>query len=337
MEPNKVFDPDATGVANGNYFGFEFSISQADLVLLSVPWDATVSYRAGTALGPEAIKEASTQVEIYDAQYGELWKRGIATDQAEPFATKYGVQVREKAAKIISQIEHGESGDSSILEEVNSACATLHEKIYRRATELLDSSKIVGLVGGDHSTPLGLVRALAQRHPGMGILHIDAHCDLREAYEGFTYSHASIMYNILKSTDIVQLTQVAVRDFCSEELALVNKDNRVTQFTDLQLNQAKFSGRSWSEQCAQIINTLPKKVYISLDIDGLDPSLCPSTGTPVAGGLSWNETIYLLHKIKESGRTVVGFDLNEVSPSDDQWDANVGARILYKLCLLALS
>lgn len=205
----------------------------------------------------------------------------------------------------------------------------------------MNEGKIVGLVGGDHSTPLGYMKAIGERHGSFGILHIDAHADLREAYEGFTYSHASIMFNALKEIpSLTRLTQVGIRDYCDAEAGMIKSDSRIKTFFDADLATERFGGTSWKELCSRIISTLPDKVYVSFDIDGLSPDNCPSTGTPVPGGLSFNEAVFLLSELSNSGKTIVGFDLNEVAPNpdneDDQWDANVGARVLYKLCNFAL-
>jgi agmatinase len=111
---------------------------------------------------------------------------------------------------------------------------------------------------------------------------------------------------------------------------------KVVPFTDFEIAEEKFQGMTWHEQCEQIIEQLPSNVYISFDIDGLTPDNCPTTGTPVPGGLSYQEAIYLLKLVAESGRKIVGFDLVEVAPAEEgEWDANVGARLLYKLCNLA--
>lgn len=333
------FNPDDTGVANGNYFGFPFTVDESRLVLISVPWDATVSYNDGTANAPQAIIDASIQVEIYDPHNPDAWQQGIATYPTDEWITVNSVEMRRVAQQVIEHIEQG--GDTVQVQQqidlVNRAGELLNEIVGRQAAELLGLGKLVGLVGGDHSTPLGLIRALSEHYPDFGILHIDAHCDLRNAYEGFEYSHASIMFNALKVPQVSRLTQVAVRDFSHDELQRAESDPRVIQFTDYALKEDSFSGITWREQCDRIVSTLPERVYVSFDIDGLSREYCPSTGTPVPGGLSYNEAVYLLLSLRQSGRQIIGFDLTEVSPSErDEWDANVGARVLYKLCSVTL-
>ncbi len=225
---------------------------------------------------------------------------------------------------------------SAIPQEINDACEKFHSRIEATASKLLDEKKLVGLVGGDHSTPLGLMRALAKKHD-FGILQIDAHCDLREDYEGFTYSHASIMWNALKIEQVKHLTQVGIRDYSVGEKDIISSSKgRVQTFFDADLKKRQYEGETWSKTVQNIVATLPEKVYISFDIDGLDPALCPHTGTPVPGGLQFQEAVYLIRAVAESGKTIIGFDINEVTPSNDsEWDANVGMRVLWNLAMWA--
>lgn len=337
------FNPDDTGIANGNYFGFPFTTDQSQLVLLSSPWDVTVSYGEGTASAPEAIIAASTQVEIYDPHAPNAWQKGIATIPCDPWIETTAQAMRQMATQVIEHAEiGGDPNDSHIqelLSQINQASTSLNERTYNAAREWLQKGKQVALIGGDHSTPLGLIRAVAEHHGKIGILHIDAHADLRVAYEGFEYSHASIMYNALKIEGVEKLVQVAIRDFSLDEKERAEADDRVVQMSDFDLKSRAFEGVSWCEQCHQIISHLPQNVHVSFDIDGLSPDNCPNTGTPVPGGLSYQEAIYLLVELTKSGRKIVGFDLTEVGVSPDEqqeWDANVGSRILYKLCNLTL-
>src|SRR5690606_1558321 len=159
------------------------------------------------------------------------------------------------------------------------------------------------------------------------------HADLRDAYEGFEYSHASIMHNALKERAVERLVQVGIRDYCeSEAEAVRSSEGRIVTFYDRDLKQENYRGKMWEQQCVAIVNELPHTVYVSFDIDGLDPKLCPHTGTPVAGGFEVEEVLFPLEKVVRSGRKIIGMDLNEVAPGEDEWDANVGARLLYRLC-----
>ena len=331
------FNPNAVGVANGNYFALPYSIEESDVVLLPVPWDVTTSYCDGTSNGPEAILDASLQVDLFDENIPNVWENKIATLELDEELKSENGRVRKIAEQVIETLACGERAELKDVDVVNNASMELNYYVYKRAKSYLEQEKLVGVIGGEHSVPLGLIKALGEQYSNFGILHVDAHADLREAYEGFTYSHASIMYNVLNEVEEVSaLTQVAVRDFCSDEYELMTNDKRVNSFTDFSLSKEKFNGVTWDAQCNKIISTLPDNVYISFDIDGLLPELCPTTGTPVPGGLSFREADYLLLKLVESGKKIIGFDLCEVAPSaEGEWDANVGARILLKLCLYA--
>ncbi len=336
------FDPNDLGINNGCYFGLPFTPEEARLVLLPVPWDVTVSYGGGTASAPGAILDASMQVDLYDVHHPDGWMSGIGTLEMDDTLQTRSALLRREALHVISYLEGGGTPESGVtqrrLRRINEASAKLNDYVYGEAKRWLDTGKKVGIVGGDHSVPLGLIRAVSERHPGFGVLHIDAHADLRQAYEGFIYSHASIMYNALHEVPAIgALVQVGIRDFCNEELDLARADSRVVQFPDYELAAAQFKGQPWSTVCSQIVAALPPQVYVSFDIDGLSPDNCPHTGTPVPGGLSFREAVYLLAAVVDSGREIVGFDLCEVSPSQEgEWDANVGARVLYKLCNLTL-
>lgn len=332
------FDFSAVGVSNGNFFGFPYTIAESSIVLLPVSWDVTTSYGGGAAKGPKAIMDASVQLDFYDFDVPNAPYIGVGTVPLNKNWKRLSKHYRAKAALIIDYLETGKVLTDDLLtlqNEINEASNTLNKEVYEQTKQLLAQNKLVGLVGGDHSTPFGHIKAIAEKHDSIGILQIDAHADLRKAYEGFQHSHASIMYNVMQLPTISKLVQVGIRDICEDEIELAQSDNRIIMFDDYTLKQNEFNGVNWQLQCEAIINTLPEKVYISFDIDGLSPDLCPNTGTPVAGGLSFHQAVYLIKVLAKSGKTIVGFDLNEVSPGkDDEWDANVGARMLYKLCNL---
>ncbi len=336
----KDFDPNGVGVDNGNYFSLPCTAEESDLVLLSAPWDVTVSYGAGAAYAPDAMIGASSQLDLFDAAAPDQWRRGIATAPVDYALQERSQRLRGDAEKVIDHLEHGGSADddavSRKIRRVNEGCTEMNENLYRQASEWLDRGKLVGLVGGDHSTPYGVIRAIAERHEGAGILHIDAHCDLRERYEGFEFSHASIMHNVLR--DFPQVARIVeVRDFCDAEYRRAQSDPRIDMFDDRRLAEAAFEGISWAEQCRRIVECLPREVYVSFDIDGLSPDCCPHTGTPVPGGLTFREACFLLESVVRSGRRIVGFDLVEVVPKyEERMDEIVGARMLYKLCGLTL-
>jgi len=326
------FNPNDIGQPNGNFFALPYSLDEASIALISVPWDVTTSFRPGTSQAPQAIIDASSQVDLFDADVFEAWKIKIGTVPFNEQLAKENKKFRALAEKIIESLEEGKSEESLVsqLKKVNAACESMNEYVYSEAKKQLAAKRIPAIVGGEHSVPFGLLKALNEEYSNFGILHIDAHADLREAYEGFTYSHASIMYNALTLRNLKRLTQVAVRDYCNDEFQLMQRDERVAEFTDSLMQEAAFNGKTWVMQTAEIIETLPQNVYISFDIDGLTPDLCPNTGTPVPSGLSYAQAIYLLKQLALSGRRIIGFDLCEAAPDDN--DANVATRLLYKLC-----
>ena len=330
--PINDFDPSGFALKNGNFIGLPFTEAEAKLILLPVPWEATVSYSAGTAQGPENIREAAYQLDLFDPDFTDAWKMGIYMRPSDPELAALSEQTRAKAKAHIDALEAGQEPDAENLAQVNALCQQMNSWVYTQTKAILDSGKLVGLVGGDHSTPLGFIKALAERHEEFGVLQIDAHMDLRQAYEGFTYSHASIFYNVLNEVpQVSKLVQVGIRDFCQEEVDnALNSQGRVSVYYDQVIKERLFEGQDYKRICEAICAYLPKKVYISFDIDGLDPKLCPNTGTPVAGGLELAEVFYLFKILLRRGHEIIGFDLNEVG-SASEWDGNVGARVLYKM------
>ncbi len=338
----KDFNPNGIGVDNGSFFSLPCTVETSRVVLISAPWDVTVSYGAGTSLAPDAILEASSQLDLYDPSSVDAWREGIATADVDYSIDELSSSLRRDAEFVIAHLEDGLSlDDSSIsdrLKRINEGSELLNENIYNQSSQLIDQGKIVGLVGGDHSTPYGHIRAIGEHYANFGILHIDAHCDLRPAYEGFEYSHASIMYNVLRDVkSLERIVQVGVRDFCDQEREFAQSSLRVEMFDDMTLARDRFAGVSWAEQCRNIIEKLPQEVYVSFDIDGLTMEHCPHTGTPVPGGLTFNEAVYLLEQIVHTKRRIIGFDIVEVSPAvTNRVDVIVGARVLYKLCGLSI-
>ncbi|MCO5235167.1 MAG: agmatinase family protein [Chitinophagaceae bacterium] len=338
------FDPNSSGNPNYNIFGLPFSEEEAKLILLPVPWEVTVSYLPGTARAPERIKKASLHVDLLDPDVPDGWKQGfhlLQPDRKILFKSDY---LRKESELFMDFISKGQDVDENrfmckALKEVNEGSAFLNAWVYDQTRVLLEKGKLVGLLGGDHSVPMGFYKAIAEKHGEFGILQIDAHSDLRKAYQQFTYSHASIMYNALNEIpQLTRLVQVGVRDYSQGEWEYIcNSANRVVTYFDKQVKERMFEGLSWRYLVDEMINHLPQKVYISFDIDGLNRTLCPHTGTPVPGGLEVEQVFYLFRKIIESGRRLIGFDLCEVGISSNEWDENVGARVLFKLCNLMVA
>lgn len=343
-EKIKNFNPNDIGNKDNTIFGLPFTVSEAEVVILPMPWEVTVSYSAGTARGPEAVYDASFQIDLYEPYIKDAWKLGIAMDEISAKWLSTSDRLRKKAEKYIGLLEEGKTWEKNktmqtIRLEINKEGKAFKEWVKKKTLLHLKQGKLVCGLGGDHSTPLGIVEALAEQHKSFGILHLDAHADLRNAYEGFEYSHASIMYNVLKVKQVEKLVQVGIRDYCEEEVNVINTSKgRVKTYFDRDIKHRQFEGETIKKIYSSIIKDLPKKVYISFDIDALDPKLCPNTGTPVAGGFEFEEALYIIQLLVESGRTIIGCDLNEVGPGNSDWDANVGGRILYRMCnLMALS
>jgi len=340
MKQQKIadFDPNQPGLADASIFGLPFTAEESEIIIIPVPWEVTVSYGSGASNGPEAILNASFQVDLFHQEYPELWKLGMYILDAPEHWLQDSASLKEKAEAIIKMQEEGgliadHPNLQQSLNEINVACANLNKEVKELVLYWTKRGKKVALLGGDHSTPLGYYEALAESHSEFGILHLDAHMDFRIAYEEFTFSHASIMFNALQLPQVSKIVQVGIRDFCEQEVK-VGKDagSRVKTFTDLNLKAGAFEGLTWKEQCDQIIDALPNKVSISFDIDCLYQWYCPNTGTPVPGGLSYEQATYLLSALANSKKEIIGFDLVEVSPGNDDWDGNVGARLLFHLC-----
>ncbi len=313
------------------------------MVILPVPFDATTSYRRGTARGPEAIRAASAQVDLFDRRFGKVYEQGLYMHEHLGEVEEWSRAAGEAAAPLIAGggTTGDEARDAKILKQVCSACERVNDVVYARTMEVLRAGKVPGLLGGEHSVPFGAIRAVAEHYGSIGILHIDAHMDFREAFEGFTWSHASIMHNVIsRIPQVTTLVQVGIRDMGEREIAFANehKDRVVVHYDDVWAERLG-EGEKLSALIKSAIDPLPSRVYVSFDIDALEPASCPHTGTPVPGGLGYNQASMLLEALRLSGRTVVGFDLVEVAPGPEdepEWDANVGARVLYKLCGLVM-
>ncbi len=344
MTDLSTFDHNSVGNPNNNIFGLPFTEEEARLIILPIPWEVTVSYNAGTARAPEHIFNSSLQVDLFDPDVKDGWKQGFYMRPYDKKVLMKSDYLRKEAELYINYIAHEEIvADNKFmcksLKEINEGSAFLNNWVFEQTKELLNAGKLVGLLGGDHSTPLGYFKAIAEKHGDFGILQIDAHCDLRKGYEGFKYSHASIMYNALEEIpQLNKLVQVGIRDYCDEEVDYINaNNNRIITYFDKDIKERQYEGETWKQIVDEIITHLPQKVFISFDIDGLDPKLCPHTGTPVQGGFETEQVFYIFKKITQSGRHFIGFDLNEVGVSHDEWDENVGARCLFKLCNLLVA
>lgn len=336
------FDATTTISSEFGIFGIPLSEEECQLVMLPVPWEVTTSYGKGASNGPRIIRQASEQIDLFDFETKTAYEAGYFMKEISEEINNKSKNFKEIAQKVI-HMKTEQSDDKATIDkltaQVNQASRELTDWVYTETKKILNAGKLFGLVGGDHSTPLGAIKAITEKHKGeVGVLHIDAHSDTRKAYQGFEQSHASIMYNVMnlpEGSRPKKLVQVGIRDFCEEEFDFIKSRSDIKTFFDLPTKQRLLKGESWASVAADIVSELPQKVYISFDIDGLDPRFCPSTGTPVIGGLSTDEVFFLFTTLAASGRQIVGFDLNEVSTGEaeeSEWDGNVGARMLYKLC-----
>jgi len=316
------FDPDAAAGEGSGIYGLPFTPEESRVVIVPVPFEATTSYGGGTSEGPQAVFEASKQVDLFDHETGRPYAAGIAMLDIPKNIVRWN-----REAKALAHAKRPNT------QKVNAFGERVNDWVYEQTRALIDEGKVAVTLGGDHSVPFGAIRAYAEKYPGLGILHLDAHADLRDAYEGFTWSHASIFHNVMTQIDGVRrLVQTGVRDLGQAERHMIDQSNgRIVTFYDPDLAARKEEGVPFAKIADEIVAALPDDVYLSWDIDGLDPTLCPGTGTPVPGGLSWNEAVGLLRALVRAKKRIVGLDLCEVAPGETEWDANVGARLLYKM------
>ncbi|MDX9730780.1 MAG: agmatinase family protein [Bdellovibrionales bacterium] len=347
-QSNVTFDPNSTALAESGLFGLPYSADEAKIHIIPVPWEVTTSYGRGTSLGPAAVLRASHQVDLFDIETGDAWSAGYYMDDISEEWSQRSERLKEAALERLELIESGEeNGESAenIRKAINEGSDALNKWVEEQASAKLEAGKIPGLVGGDHSSPFGLIKAIHKKYKGdFGVLHIDAHADLRDAYQGYNHSHASIMHNVVERIGPRCLVQVGIRDFSRGEydysesrrgLSGEIASGRIVTHYDRHLKRRLDAGESFTQIANSIIADLPQNVYVSFDIDGLDPALCPNTGTPVPGGLSFDQAATLIAALHANGKRIVGFDLNEVAEPEEgagEWDANVGARMLFKIC-----
>jgi agmatinase len=333
-----VIDPNGVAIKNDAFFCLDGKPEESEILFLSLPWDVTTSYRPGTRSGPNAIIDASSQLDLHTPYLKNAWEMKLGTLPYPENWDKKSEELRKKTSRYISFLEEGGVAEESsemqaILKEANQGAAELYQWSLEESRKWLKAGKRLISVGGDHATSLGPIHAHSEVYPDLSVLHFDAHADLRVAYEGFPHSHASIMDHVVRLPGVARLVQVGIRDVSPGEIERIETNPKISTFFDWDLQTKKYEGKPWDQVCEEIVSKLTPNVYISFDIDGLDPKLCPSTGTPVPGGLEFMEAVHLIQKVVSSGRKLVGADLVEVAPnpSGDPWDGNVGARMLYQL------
>jgi agmatinase len=265
------------------------NLQQARAVTLPVPYDSTSEWRSGSRHGPQAIIDASQYLELYDLESDrEIYKVGISTlPQVEPLL-------------------------SSPQDMIN--------RVYQVVKGLIQKEKFVMLLGGEHTLSLGAVRAFKEAFPGLSVLQLDAHADLRDEYLGTKYSQACVMRRIF---ELCPISQVGVRSLSWEEKQFLTQ-NKLKPFymSDLASNKASID---------QIVDSLSEDVYVTIDVDVLDPSIMPAVGTPEPDGMSWRQVLDIVGQVALH-KHVVGFDLMEFCPGEGPGScAFLLAKLAYKL------
>lgn len=342
-----AFNPNGKSPKDAGIFGLPHTFEEASLVFVPVPWEATTSYGGGASRGPSAIFRASHQVDLFDLHVEKPYEAGLFMAPESSEIQAWSDEGKEIVERILSEDDSmTEAEIAKATARVNELSQFVNAAVERETERVLAAGKIACLLGGDHASPLGALKALGKREKSFGILHVDAHSDTRNAYEGFTYSHASIMRNVADEVpQVSRIVQVGLRDVCEEEMAFTRSDRFRPHF-DFAFQEAKMNGTPARVLLDAIVRELPDRIWISFDIDGLDPRFCPDTGTPVPGGLDFTEAVMLIKLCVSQGKTILGFDLSEVAePEGDEgelrasarWNGNVGARLAYKLAAFTLA
>ncbi len=269
---------------------------RAHVVILPIPFEATTTYRRGCEHGPAAILDASQQVEYYDDDHDrEMWEVGIYTSEA------------------IADTRSGAVSSEAMLDVTRSTVA-----------KLIQDNKFVIALGGEHSITAGIVAAYQQAHPDepFTVVQIDAHGDLRHEYEGSIHNHACVMKRVVDMG--LPTVQVGIRSICKEEAELIKAQNLVViRARDIAL-QPDWMTRAWAGIQTQ-------KVFLTIDLDGIDPTLMPGVGTPEPGGLHWFALLTFLQHIFEQ-HDVIGADVMELAPiADSVVSEFTAAKLVYKL------
>ena len=272
-----------------NYAGIpdEFAqLEKAKIILIPVPYDGTSTWGKGADKGPEAFLEASENMEWYDIETdSEVYRQGIHL--TDPIDEKSSPEAMVKA-------------------------------VYTTTKDFIKRNKFVTLFGGEHSISIGTIRAFNECFDDLTVLHIDAHADLRESYNGSKYNHACALHEASQTTNLIQ---VGIRSMDGIEKTLIDEEK--TFFAQEMLND-----EYWMDK---VIDAMGDNVFITFDLDALDPSIMPSTGTPEPGGLLWFETLEFLKQVFED-KNVVGFDIVELCPNkNDRSSDFLAAKLYYKM------
>lgn len=288
-----------------NFLGIDAAHSNqtAAIAIQPIPLERTTSYGKGTKDGPRQLLRASHYVEFYDDEFNRelCFERGIATLEPLPFKK---LPIEESLALIEARIR-----------------------------AIADQHRFVVGLGGEHSVTAPILRVYAERHAELSVLQFDAHSDLRTEYEGTPYSHACVMARVAEFLPPRRIVQVGIRALCSQEAAFI-KRHRMPTFFASGIRRGVY-GSDWIER---VVDSLTGEVYITFDVDALDPSIMPATGTPEPEGLTYSECIQIARRVVESGRRIVGFDVVELAPIKSLHHPNLtAARLVYKLLNIAFA
>ncbi len=284
-----------TGVKK-TFLGFQEEFEKAKAVVIPVPYDATTSYGSGTRFGPSAIIEASTQVELYDIEKGKNTCEDVPVHTLDELAIDKG------------------SPERTI------------KNVQKAVRLVVNAGKKPVVLGGEHSITGGAVAGLNERE--FSVLQIDAHTDLRDSYEGTRCSHACVMRRVREITK--STVQIGIRSMCDEEAEYIEKEKPVIFFADDLIRNRRNDGLAAAD-LSSIVSQLKEKVYVTIDVDGFDPSIFPGTGTPEPNGLLWNDVLSIMKKVGQE-KEVLGFDVVEVMPAPPiRTSEFLAARLTYKM------
>jgi len=276
----------------------EFSnLDNSKIVILSAPYEHTVSYGGGTKFGPEAIIKASAFVEFYDNETAKelCFEKGIATLEPLNFEATFD----KEALDLIS----------------------------KNVTELIDLEKFVVTLGGEHTISSAPIYSHLLKYPNMSVLQFDAHSDLRDTYQNSKYSHASIMARVVEFINPKKVTQVGIRAQCIEEANLI-KQTGINTFFASDIRTDKYS-KNWQKE---VVDSLGNDIYVTFDVDYFDPSIMAATGTPEPDGFLYSETIDVFREIRKQGKKIIGLDTVELAPTDFHSHCDLTtARLIYKI------
>ena len=319
--------------ANLSLFDLNCQEKDSQLIVIPVPWDITTSYRKGTSLAAKAILESSNQIDHYHHYYPNFHQYGIHMIDIPADIIKLNQKLNDITQQIVNHdCQKKLLSDTKLnecLELVSAGTKTCFDWIHSQLNNYSDKQVIV--LGGEHSVSYPAISFFKKKHPQLSVLQIDAHMDLRPSYQQLTYSHAAVIYHCHSQLNI-PITQVGIRDSSQSELDYVKKHDNIHVFDDTYCQHQLFKGVQWDAICDDIINTLSDDVYITIDIDGLDSSFCPSTGTPVPGGMSYHQLCYLIQKIRASNKRIISMDLVEVAGFADSIGIINSTHLLYQLC-----